>query len=59
MTSDTQVILAALRSQAWKRAVGELESMLVTFYGEKEKFEKLGLAITNFVTEVENNGLDE
>ena len=59
MTSDTQVILAAMRAQAWERAIGELKSMLVTFYGEKERFETFQIITGLFIADVENKGLNE
>lgn len=52
-------VLATLRQQAWKRAKGELEAMLPTFWGAQEKHSRLRDAISKFIDEVEINGLQE
>ena len=58
---DDHRVLQVLRCQAWDRAKGELQSMLVTFYGsgQDNKFKKLSDAIYRFVEEIEENGLQE
>ena len=48
-----------LRTQAWERAKGELQSMLHTFYDSGGRFEKLNEVIANFIAEVEDNALHE
>lgn len=48
-----------LRAQAWARAKGELEAILVTFVGEKDAFEAMDALVKAFVNNVEDNGLAE
>lgn len=54
-------VLRTLRTQAWERAKGELNSVLLTFYGKNnsQQFEQLDKAIREFVENVEENGLQE
>lgn len=58
-TISNKEIVEILRNQAWQRAKGELNSMLHTFYGSREKFELLNNAIQDFIQTVEDNGLQE
>jgi len=51
--------LKALRSMAWCRAVGELESMLPTYWNNDGQFEEMKKLLELFVTNVENAGLNE
>lgn len=48
-----------LRLMAWERAKGELNSMLQTYVGEMEKFKYLEETISDFIKEVEGNGIHE
>lgn len=57
-------IATMLRTQAWERAKGELRSMIHTFqstvgYDTTSEYERLNAAVEAFITEVENNGLQE
>ena len=56
--SDTREIRTN-RMMAWERAKGELNSILVTYWEDGEKFEPMKKAIEEFVKEVEGNGLKE
>ena len=48
-----------LRSMAWERAKGELNSMGYTFYDkELEKFEKFSKQLDQFIDEIESNELN-
>ena len=48
-----------LRAQAWERAKGELRSMLVTYYGEPDRFSRLNELLNGFIQVVEEEGLQE
>jgi hypothetical protein len=54
-------ILSAMRTMAWERANGELQSMLQTYYSEHDgdKYQRMKLAITEFRIEVIDNALHE
>lgn len=57
-------IARMLRMQAWERAKGELRSMMHTFqstvgYSTGSKHERLDAAVEAFITEIEDNGLQE
>ena len=59
-------VLECLRSQAWERAKGELNSMLVTFRdtggapdGSTPRFDRLSELIGEFVEVVESEGLNQ
>jgi hypothetical protein len=53
---------AILRAQAWERAKGELNSVLVTYYPDysksdaSEEFEKADKLIRNFIRKFEDEG---
>lgn len=51
--------LSAMRRMAWQRAKGELYSMLDTFYGEQEHYDKLKDHIQEFIQHAEDEGLSE
>ena len=57
-------VLECLRSQAWERAKGELNSMLVTFRDgfsagpSLTRFDRLQEQIQKFVESIENEGLN-
>ena len=57
-------VLECLRSQAWERAKGELNSMLVTFRDGDQtvpkfsRFDRLSELIASFVKGVEDEGLN-
>lgn len=56
-------VLECLRSQAWERAKGELNSMLVTFHRSLEspalsRFDELELLVSKFIRTVEDEGLN-
>lgn len=55
---DTRV-LRTLRTMAWSRAKGELQSMLETYWEEAGRFDDMQAAIEYFVDTVESNGLQE
>lgn len=61
MGSNDSVELRSMRTMAWERAKGELRSMLQTFWEHDSgsTFEELKTAIKDFVTNVEDNGLQE
>ncbi len=44
---------------AWSRAKGELDAMLCSYWGSDETFKEMQIQITNFVKEVEDQGLQE
>mgnify|MGYP001579449888 CR=1 FL=1 len=48
-----------LRQQAWERAKGELNSMLVTYYWEDNRFEEIENRIKEFIKNIEDDGLHE
>lgn len=48
-----------LRQQAWERAKGELQAVLVTYMAEQEKFDAMHVAVMEFVMKVEDDGLAE
>ena len=50
---------AILRAQAWERAKGELRSMLVTYYGETYRFERMNSLMEDLIKTVEGEGLEE
>ena len=55
-------IIRTLRSQAWERAKGELQAVLVTYWDghtKDEKFKAMNAAVDDFVERVEDNGLAE
>lgn len=51
--------IRTLRTQAWERAKGEMNSMLHTFWNENEQCEALQSAIDEFIEKVEENALQE
>jgi len=56
--------IRTLRYQAWERAKGELQSMLVTFWGKEtnthvDQYDDLQELIDEFVKKVEGRGLQE
>lgn len=62
--SSASAIARMLRTQAWERAKGELNSMLHTFHsaadiGTRQNFDDLQEAITRFVAVIESRGLHE
>lgn len=62
--SSASAIARMLRTQAWERAKGELNSMLHTFHsaaciGTRQNFDDLQEAITCFVEDIESHGLHE
>ena len=63
MSDGEEKILRTLRSQAWCRAKGELESMLCTYYSpelnSKHQFELTAKTVKEFIKFVEENGLQE
>lgn len=48
-------IIQILRDQAWSRAKGELESLLDTYYDDKDSFEISDVLIRDFIKEFEEN----
>jgi hypothetical protein len=56
---EDERVLRNLRSMAWERAKGELKSMLHTFFGEEDQFNRLDNEITMFIARVEDNGLSD
>lgn len=54
-----QEIGAILRAQAWERAKGELNAMLVTIYNDPKKYEELASTVKQLVEHIEENGLQE
>lgn len=50
-------IMRVLRAQAWERSKGELQSMLHTFWDDPEKFNSLGVLMTEFIKNVEDEEL--
>jgi len=59
-----EAIVRISRSQAWARAKGELEAILVTYCSsiieeDAKHFEKMDKAVKEFVKHVEDNGLVE
>jgi len=40
---------------AWQRAVGELKSILETFWGDRAAFDRLDKLFKEFITEVESD----
>ena len=59
MSNSDERVLRTMRMMAWARAKGEIDSILSTFWGEEEQFDRLTQAITVFVKEVEDNALAE
>jgi hypothetical protein len=59
MGSNSDIGIRTMRAMAWERAKGELQSILVTFWGEQDSFEQLTKEIDAFVKQVEDNGLAE
>lgn len=52
-------ILLVLRGQAWERAKGELYAMLQTFYGEPLLYDTVNATIKEFISFIEDEGLQE
>lgn len=52
-------IMRSMRLMAWERAMGELNSMLQTYWGSTEEFEAINNVASRFITEVEDEGLHE
>lgn len=55
--SDDRV-LRTLRMQAWKRAKGELDAVLATYWDEEETYKKMRKAVYDFIAHVEEEGLE-
>ena len=47
--------LKAMRYMAWERTKGELNSMLVTYWGQVEKYDRLSQAINDFINDIEHS----
>lgn len=57
-----ETIVRLLRNQAWERAKGELQAVLVTFvHGTRREgqFDEMNAAVNKFVKIVEDHGLAE
>lgn len=48
-----------MRAQAWERAKGAMNEVLVTYWDEYEKFESFERAMKEFVKYVQDNGWAE
>jgi len=48
-----------LRSMAWERAKGELQSMTHTFWGSNVNFEPFKKILDKFIKDIEDMGLHE
>lgn len=60
MSTTDERVLKSLRAQAWERAKGELQAMLVTYWdGREGKFNRTNNTVQAFIKEVEDNGLVE
>lgn len=51
-------VLAALRTQAWERAKGELKSILQTYY-QDERFKEVDEMFNCLIKHIEDHGLVE
>jgi len=56
---ESERILRVLRQQAWQRAKGELQAVLVTYWGEKTTFEAIDKLIADFTEAVDEGALAE
>jgi hypothetical protein len=56
--SDTREI-RTMRNMAWERAKGELNSVLVTYWDDDEKYQPMKEAIEEFVNKIEGEALQE
>ena len=58
-------ITRTFRAMAWERAKGELNSMKHTYYGptlpvdEPSRYDRFVIAFDNFVSQIEDEGLQE
>ena len=55
-------IIKTLRAQTWERTKGELQSVLATYWdghGNDDKFRAMDKMVSDFVKNVEENGLAE
>lgn len=59
MMKEDFAVKHLLRQQAWERAKGELQAVMVTYIAEQEKFDAMYEAVTAFVMKVEDDGLAE
>jgi hypothetical protein len=50
--------ICTMRAMAWHRAKGELNSILSTYYNN-DNYGKMEEAITDFVSLIEDNGIQE
>lgn len=55
----TEILLKTLRTQAWERAKGELQSLLQSYWHEPERFQIMQEAVETFIDNVESNGMQE
>ena len=53
----SSVTLRTLRFQAWERAKGELQSMLVTFWDHHEPYDEVKEKVEAFIKDLEENEL--
>ena len=58
-TASEDHLLRTLRGMAWERAKGELESIMRTFWDERDSFEELDKAVKAFIKKIEDDGLIE
>lgn len=58
-TISPDTLLDVLRAQAWERAKGELQSVLVTYYdgGRQNRFDDLNKLVSDFIKTVDDEGL--
>ena len=54
---DNEALLRALRFQAWERAKGELQAVLVTYLVNSDKYQRLNKCVEDFVKHVEEHKL--
>ena len=52
-------VIRTLRAQAWQRAKGELQAVLHTYFGERDRFEAMDSAVQELIKTVEDDGLAE
>lgn len=59
MTTSDEKTVRTLRAQAWARAKGELEAVLVSYWGEMDKYRLMNELVEKFIKTVEDEGLAE
>ncbi len=56
---ENEMILRSIRQMAWQRAKGELQAILVTYWGGADQYAKMDRAVREFCEHVDGHGLAE